>query len=126
MSEKRSVSFRFNLEDPREYRLYEKLNNSNGYPSQAAIIKDALELYFNNTSLDNALERFSTQQEVILADFKNTIQEELYNQMGRLIAAILNNVTSSNAMTSTPDINYSDELPEKSNEVPEGVFNFLA
>ena len=119
MEDKKVISIRFHMENEEDRQLYERLENEAGTSaSLASIVKMKLkEAYFVNKGNNKDI----CLQNTLIA----VIREEMQEYGMKLIGAMLSGMSETERKVTVPLDIKEDTLPEKSEELPEGVLDFL-
>ena len=119
MADKKVISIRFALDNKEDMELYRHLElEASNSASLASVVKSKIRDYYNREDM--------TQQSASLNDrLIVAVREEIQESSMKLVGAIISGMTG-NGATIIPVTNSDDnELPEMSNELPDGALDFL-
>ena len=128
---KQAITFRLNLENEKERKLYEYLiSKEHGDISVSALIRNILLEYFMNLekkkTLEEAFQKMQYYYKKTLVEIKNMVKEEMQNHDMRVLAVLASNgnYTSIN-LADMQKKGKGMELPKESKELPEGMESVL-
>lgn len=119
MTEKKTISVRFCMENQDDEDLYECIEQeAGGGSSLASIVKTRLKRSYEYETEVNKKQEF--QNEMIMA-----VRDEIQNSGMRLIGVLLSSINGGAGDSSAEPEREEEKLPEKGGEIPENLFEFL-
>ena len=127
----RGLTFRINLENEKEKKLYEQLmDKEHGSCSMSAYVKSILFDHFSNEEKQRVLADYFHEmqqcQKKALDDIRKTVQEEMHKHDIKMMSLLISNGNDKNEVPEDKQKKEKGmELPSESKNLPEGMDQVL-
>ena len=119
MADKKVISIRFHMDSKDDMELYERLEQEAGASaSLASVVKSKLKDLYNRQ--DSNEKNIGLQDRLVAV-----VREEMQESGMKLVGAVLSGMAGSSGTVIPASVEIKQNLPEKSEELPDGALDFL-
>jgi len=120
MADKKVISIRFHTDNKEDMELYARLELEAGSSaSLASVVKAKIRASYQE--YESSEQNIELQERLVAV-----VREEMQESGMKLVGAILSGMAGSSGTVITSSVEIKQNLPEKSEELPDGALDFLS